>query len=69
VHKSVGHDEVHLWVLRELAYEVAKPLPILSEKQRQSDGVPTDWKSGNTPFLKRVKRKTRGTKGQSHLCA
>lgn len=30
VHNSMGPDEIHPWVLRELVDEVAKPLAIIS---------------------------------------
>ena len=39
----MGSDEVYLWVLRELADEVAKPPSIISEKLRQSSEVPAGW--------------------------
>ncbi|KFQ47518.1 hypothetical protein N333_01588, partial [Nestor notabilis] len=47
VHKSMGPDEIHPWVLKELASEVARPLSIIFEKSWQSGEVPEDWRKGN----------------------
>ena len=53
----MGLDEIHPWVLRELADEFAKPLSIVSERSWKTGEAPTDCKRGTiTPIFNKGKK-------------
>uniref|UniRef100_A0A8C3LJD3 Reverse transcriptase domain-containing protein n=1 Tax=Chrysolophus pictus TaxID=9089 RepID=A0A8C3LJD3_CHRPC len=53
-HKSMGPDEIHPRVLRELAEVIAKPLSIIYQCSLLTGEVPEDWKLANvTPIYKK----------------
>ena len=57
VYKSMGLDDIHPRVLKEMADVVAELLSIIFEKSWLSGKVPKDWKKGNIPPIFKKRRK------------
>ncbi|KAK4814671.1 hypothetical protein QYF61_024978 [Mycteria americana] len=54
IHKSMGPDEIHPRVLKELAGELTKPLSIIYQQSWLTGEVPADWRLANvTPIFKK----------------
>ncbi|KAK4809857.1 hypothetical protein QYF61_021317 [Mycteria americana] len=60
-HKSMGPDEIHLRVLKELADVLTKPLSILYQQSWLTGEVPADWRLANvTPIFKKGQKEDPG---------
>ncbi|CAM5158175.1 unnamed protein product [Eretmochelys imbricata] len=61
VHKSMGPDELHPRVLKELAAVIAEPLAIIFENSWGTGEVPDDWKKANVvPIFKKGQKEDPG---------
>ncbi|CAM4534454.1 unnamed protein product [Lepidochelys kempii] len=66
VHKSMGPDELHPRVLKELTAVIAEPLAIISENSWRMGEVPDDWKKANVvPIFKKGRTRILGTTDQT----
>ncbi|KAK4815431.1 hypothetical protein QYF61_002646 [Mycteria americana] len=60
-HKSMGPDEIHPRVLKELAEELTKPLSIIYQQSWLTGEVPADWRLANvTPIFKEGRKEDLG---------
>ncbi|KAK4810780.1 hypothetical protein QYF61_008752 [Mycteria americana] len=59
--KSMGPDEIHPRVLKELAYVLTKPLSIIYQQSWLTGEVPADWRLTNvTPIFKKGQKEDPG---------
>ncbi|KAK4826884.1 hypothetical protein QYF61_012072 [Mycteria americana] len=60
-HKSMGPDEIHPRVLKELADVLTKPLSIIYQQSCLTGEVPADWRLANvTPIFKKGRKEDPG---------
>ncbi|KAK4829261.1 hypothetical protein QYF61_002653 [Mycteria americana] len=60
-HKSMGPEEIHPRVLKELADELTKPLSIIYQQSCLTGEVPVDWRLANvTPIFKKGRKEDPG---------
>ncbi|KAK4811340.1 hypothetical protein QYF61_024476 [Mycteria americana] len=60
-HKSMGPDEIHPRVLKELAEVLTKPLSIIYQQSWLTGEVPADWRLANvTPIYKKGRKEDLG---------
>ncbi|KAK4815372.1 LOW QUALITY PROTEIN: hypothetical protein QYF61_001360, partial [Mycteria americana] len=60
-HKSMGPDEIHPRVLKELAEVLTKPLSIIYQQSWLTGEVPVDWRLANvTPIYKKDRKENPG---------
>ncbi|KAK4819410.1 hypothetical protein QYF61_003681 [Mycteria americana] len=60
-HKSIGPDEIHPRVLKELADVLTKPLSIIYQQSWLTGEVPADWRLANvTPIFKKGRKEDPG---------
>ncbi|KAK4828333.1 LOW QUALITY PROTEIN: hypothetical protein QYF61_025802 [Mycteria americana] len=60
-HKSMGPDEIHPRVLKELAEVLTKPLSIMYQQSWLTEEVPADWRLANvTPIFKKGRKEDPG---------
>ncbi|KFQ09297.1 hypothetical protein N330_03557, partial [Leptosomus discolor] len=62
IHKSMGPDEMHPRILRELVVAVVRLLSMIFENSWQSGEVPSDWKKGSiAPIFKKGRKEDPGS--------